>query len=129
MASFTALAIFVLAETVDNSVERAGAEQPAREATATHAARLVENEARTVTADNWPMHTWEEWETYFDTKCKNIGNAFLAHGIEVTSSFIRPSGKSDSDLIVSPATKALTIGSADALAGRSNPAQISCEVG
>ncbi|MCY3786777.1 MAG: hypothetical protein OXG47_08655 [bacterium] len=95
VASFGALAVFVLTETVDDAVDRAGADDPARLASARHAARLVEIEAVTVTPANWPLHLWGEWEDYFDTKCQNIRNAFAAHGINVEEPEFRASSETN----------------------------------
>ena len=93
-AGFTALAIFVLAETVDDAVDRAGADDPARLASARREARLVENEAVTIHSvgegEDWQLRHWGEWQDHFTTKCENIGNAYRAHGFKVTAAFEPP---------------------------------------
>ena len=91
-AGFTALAIFVLAETVDDAVGRAGADDPARLASARREALLVENEAVTISSVNeqWQLRRWGEWQDHFTTKCRNIENAYRAHGFEVVAEFEPP---------------------------------------
>ena len=97
VAGFTALATFVLAETVDDAVARAGADDPARLASARRAAALVENEAKTITPGasdgTWRLHLWGEWEDHFRAKCLNIQNAFRSAAITVTAEFKRPTNR------------------------------------
>lgn len=83
VAGMGALAIFVLANTVDDAVDRAGADDPARLASARRAALLVESEATTITPESWPLSTWGQWEKYFQARCENIETAYREHNIKV----------------------------------------------
>jgi len=131
-ASFTALAVFVLAETVDDAVARAGADDPASRASAERDAALVENEAVTIVPADWKMRLWGEWADYYARRCRNVQNAYRAHGYTVVTAvdtdlppFKPPSDKSDEDRMIKvipgpPEVRAFEVGVAEALA-RADP--------
>ena len=141
VAGFTALATFVLAETVDDAVARAGADDPARLASARRAATLVENEAKTITPEasggTWRRHLWGEWADHFQTRCLNIRNAFRSAGVTVTAEFNHPKNRPRDESMVKPGGPdkgkfETNVARALARANRDPPAsgkpQVRCEV-
>lgn len=100
VASFTALAVFVLAETVDDAAARAGADDLARLASARRDAALIENEAVTIVPAEWRMVSWGEWADHFAKRCRNIHYAYRAHGYTVVTAFKPPVRLSESDPII-----------------------------
>ena len=135
-ASFTALAVFVLAETVDRAVDRAGEDEAAQRAAARRAGALIENEAVTILPGERLMSLWGDWEDLFTRRCKDIAKAHRARGVTVDAVFKRPKGTPPKRAMIVPNSgdPRFAAGVAEALAraDRDPPElgkpQVSCKV-
>ena len=122
VAGLAALAVVLVASTVEETGERFAAPIPRFTAARAQAAEVV-NDAKSSTAADF--ETWHDWEQYFSSKCARIGITINDDRISVSGNeFTGATGggtEFDSDA-------ALAVSMADADAPTTAKAQTLCEV-
>ena len=121
VAGLAALAVVLVASSVEETGDRFAAPIPRFTAARAQAAELV-NDAKSATVDDF--ETWDDWEQYFSGKCARIEITINDDRVSVSGNeFTRASGGTVFD---SSAASAASI--ADAATATATKAQALCEV-
>ena len=126
VAGLAALAVVLVASTVEETGERFAAPIPRFTAARAQAAEVV-NDAKSAAVDDF--ETWHDWEQYFSSKCARIGITINDDRISVSGNeFTGALGSGGTVRVVFDSDAALAVSMADADAPTTTKAQTLCEV-